>query len=283
MRSPRRKRPSGSRGWRADARSRGGAHASRGARRRRRAPRRGRDPDPASGRRVAARRRARRRSLRGPARSRSRPSHARRRALRVSVTADVLVPRPETETLVEWALGLLPAQQDGVRLRALDLGTGSGAIACALAAERGDVEVIASDVSQAAAVVARENARRLGLAGRVRVVVADLAGALGRARADLIVSNPPYLPSVLVGGLEPEIRCHEPRLALDGGDDGLAVIRQIVVSTREALRPSAPLVLETAGGDQADAVAGILRAAGFGSVAVRADLAGVDRFVAGRA
>ncbi len=195
----------------------------------------------------------------------------------------MLVPRPETETLVEWALGLLPARRDGVRLRALDLGTGSGAIACALAAERGDVEVIASDVSQAAAVVARENARRLGLAGRVRVVVADLAGALGRARADLIVSNPPYLPSVLVGGLEPEIRCHEPRLALDGGDDGLAVLRQIVVSTREALRPSAPLVLETAGGDQADAVAGILRAAGFGSVAVRADLAGVDRFVAGRA
>ena len=205
------------------------------------------------------------------------------RGLRLRVTADVLVPRPETETLVEWALGLLPARRDGVRLRALDLGTGSGAIACALAAERGDVEVIASDVSQAAAVVARENARRLGLAGRVRVVVADLADALGRARADLIVSNPPYLPSVLVGGLEPEIRCHEPRLALDGGDDGLAVIRQIVVSTREALRPSAPLVLETAGGDQADAVAGILRAAGFGSVAVRADLAGVDRFVAGRA
>ena len=113
------------------------------------------------------------------------------RGLRLRVTADVLVPRPETETLVEWALGLLPARRDGVRLRALDLGTGSGAIACALAAERGDVEVIASDVSQAAAVVARENARRLGLAGRVRVVVADLAGALGRARADLIVSNPP--------------------------------------------------------------------------------------------
>src|SRR5256885_2731892 len=80
-----------------------------------------------------------------------------------------------------------------------------------------------------------------------------------------------------------EIRCHEPRVALDGGDDGLAVLRRIVVSTREALRPSAPLVLETAGGDQAGAVAGILRAAGFGSVAVRADLAGVDRFVAGRA
>src|SRR5947209_4332580 len=134
------------------------------------------------------------------------------RGLRLRVTANVLVPRPETETLVEWALGLLPARRDGVRLRALDLGTGSGAIACALAAERGDVEVIASDVSQAAAVVAWENARRLGLAGRVRVVVADPPRALGRVRAGLIVSNPPYLPSVLVGGLEPEIRCHEPQI-----------------------------------------------------------------------
>src|SRR2546422_5949831 len=115
------------------------------------------------------------------------------RGLRLRVTADVLVPRPETETLVEWALGLLPARRDGVRLRALDLGTGSGAIACALAAERGDVEVIASDVSQAAAVVARENARRLGLAGRVRVVVADLAGALGRATKRALELDPYYV------------------------------------------------------------------------------------------
>jgi release factor glutamine methyltransferase len=205
------------------------------------------------------------------------------RGLRVSVTADVLVPRPETETLVEWALGLLPAPQDGVRLRALDLGTGSGAIACALAAERSDVDVIAIDVSRAAAAVARDNARQLGLAGRVRVVAGDLADSLRGVQADLIVSNPPYLPSALVGGLEPEVQRHEPRLALDGGSDGLALIRRIVGASREALRPSAPLVLETAGGDQAGAVAAILRAAGFVTVAVRADLAGIDRFVAGRA
>ena len=205
------------------------------------------------------------------------------RGLRVRVTADVLVPRPETETLVEWTLELLPAQRGGVRLRALDLGTGSGAIACSLAAERSDVDVIAIDVSLAAAVVARENARQLGLAGRVRVVAGDLADSLGRVRADLIVSNPPYLPSALVGGLEPEVRSHEPRVALDGGSDGLTFIRRIVGASREALRPSAALVLETAGGDQAAVVAEILRAAGFTSVAVRADLAGIDRFVAGRA
>jgi release factor glutamine methyltransferase len=205
------------------------------------------------------------------------------RELRVRVTPDVLVPRPETETLVEWALGLLPAPRDGVRLRALDLGTGTGVIACALAAERGDVDVIAIDVSAAAAVVARDNARQLGLARRVRVVVGDLADALRGVQADLIVSNPPYLPSALVRGLEPEVRCHEPRLALDGGADGLALIRRIVASSRSALRPSAPLVLETAGGEHPGEVADLLRAAGFGSVAVRADLAGVDRFVAGRA
>ena len=97
------------------------------------------------------------------------------------------------------------------------------------------------------------------------------------------MSNPPYLPSALVGGLEPEVRSHEPRVALDGGSDGLTLIRRIVGASREALRPSAALALETAGGDQAAVVAEILRAAGFTSVAVRADLAGIDRFVAGRA
>jgi release factor glutamine methyltransferase len=205
------------------------------------------------------------------------------RGLRVRVTPDVLVPRPETETLVEWALGLLPAPRDGVRLRALDLGTGTGAIACALAAERSDVDVIALDVSPAAAVVARDNARRLGLAGRVRVVVGDLAQALRRVDAELIVSNPPYLPAALLESLDPEVRRHEPRLALDGGPDGLALIRRIVLSARAALRPSAPLVLETAGGGHAGRVADLLCAAGFASVAVRPDLAGVDRFVSGRA
>jgi len=205
------------------------------------------------------------------------------RGLRVRLTADVLVPRPETETLVEWALELLPPPRPGVRLLALDLGTGSGVIACALAAERRDVDVVAIDMSRAAAAVARENARQLGLAERVTVVVGDLSDPLGRGCADLLVSNPPYLPSAILSGLEPEVGAHEPRLALDGGGDGLRVIRRIVTSAREVLRPSALLLLETAGGSQAGAVAGLLRAAGFTGVGVRADLAAVDRFVAGRA
>jgi release factor glutamine methyltransferase len=204
------------------------------------------------------------------------------RGVRVGLTDAVLVPRPETETLVEWALALLPPPGDR-RLLAIDVGTGSGCIACALAVERPDLDVVAVDVSSAAAAVARENARALGLAARVRVIAADLFDGIRGLRADLIVSNPPYLPSALMPELPPEVRIHEPRLALDGGNDGLAVIRRLAVAARRYLRAAGALVVETAGGAQASAAAALLRRAGWDQVAVRADLAGIDRFVAGRA
>ncbi len=204
------------------------------------------------------------------------------RGVRVRLTDAVLVPRPETEALVEWALALLPAR-GGRRLRAVDLGTGSGCIACALAAERPDLDVVAIDVSPAAAAVARENAIALGLAARIRVVAADLLDGVRDLGADLIVSNPPYLPTGLVPELPPEVRTHEPVVALDGGADGLALIRRIAAIAHRALRASGVLVVETAGGAQATAAAALLRTADFAQVAVRADLAGVDRFVAGRA
>ena len=204
------------------------------------------------------------------------------RGLRVRLTDAVLVPRPETEALVEWALALLPAR-GGRRLRAVDLGTGSGCIACALAAERPDLDVVAIDVSPAAAAVARENAIALGLAARIRVVAADLLDGVRDLGADLIVSNPPYLPTGLVPELPPEVRTHDPVVALDGGADGLTLIRRIAAIARRALRASGVLVVETAGGAQATAAAALLRTADFAQVAVRADLAGVDRFVAGRA
>jgi release factor glutamine methyltransferase len=204
------------------------------------------------------------------------------RGLRVRLTDAVLVPRPETEALVEWALALLPAR-GGRRLRAVDLGTGSGCIACALAAERPDLDVVAIDVSPAAAAVARDNAIALGLAARIRVVAADLLAGVRDLGADLIVSNPPYLPTGLVPELPPEVRTHEPVVALDGGADGLALIRRIAAIAHRALRASGVLVVETAGGAQATAAAALLRTADFAQVAVRADLAGVDRFVAGRA
>ena len=204
------------------------------------------------------------------------------RGVRVRLTDSVLVPRPETETLVEWALALLPAPGSR-RLLAIDVGTGSGCIACALASERADLDVVAVDVSPAAAAVARENVRALDLAGRVKVLAADLFAGLRDIRADLIVSNPPYLPSALMPELPPEVRIHEPRLALDGGSDGLAVIRRIATAARSYLRPSGALVLEAAGGDQVSAAAALLRGAGWDQVAMRGDLAGVERFVAGRA
>ena len=204
------------------------------------------------------------------------------RGVRVHLTDAVLVPRPETETLVEWALALLPPP-GGRRPLAIDLGTGSGCIACALASERPDLDVIAVDVSPAAAAVARDNAQALGLAARVGVVAADLLDGVRDLGADLIVSNPPYLPSALVPELAPEVRIHEPRLALDGGADGLALIRRIATTARRYLRPSGALAVETAGGDQTEAAAALLRAAGWDRVAVRADLVGIDRFVAGRA
>jgi len=203
------------------------------------------------------------------------------RGVRVRLTNAVLVPRPETEMLVEWALALLPEPGDR-RLLAIDVGTGSGCIACALACERPDLDVIAVDVSPAAAAVARDNARALGVAARVRVVAADLLECVRGLRADLIVSNPPYLPTAIVPELEPEVRAHEPRLALDGGPDGLALIRRIAATARRCLKPSGALALETAGDAQAEAAAALLRGAGLQAVAVRADLAGVDRFVAGR-
>jgi len=204
------------------------------------------------------------------------------RGLRLRLTDAVLVPRPETESLVEWAFELLPPPSDR-RLLAIDLGTGSGCIACALAAERSDLDVLALDVCPAAAAVARQNARALGLAARISVAVTDLLHGVGGLGADLIVSNPPYLPTGLVPELLPEVRSHEPSLALDGGVDGLALIRRMAVQARRVLRPSGVLVFETAGDVQASAAATLLRAEDFAEVQARADLAGVTRFIAGRA
>ncbi|MBI3635310.1 MAG: peptide chain release factor N(5)-glutamine methyltransferase [Candidatus Rokubacteria bacterium] len=202
------------------------------------------------------------------------------RGLRFTVTPDVLVPRPETETLVEVALGRLPAP-GARRLLALDAGTGSGCIACALAYERPDLDVVASDVSERAADVARANARALGLDARVRVLVADGLPALGRGAA-LIVANLPYVPTAMLAALDPEVARHDPRVALDGGPDGLAVIRPFIGAAGRALAVGGALALETDGGDQARAVAQLMRAAAFDDVELHRDLPGLERFVTGR-
>ena len=201
------------------------------------------------------------------------------RGLRLRVTPDVLIPRPETEGLVEWALELLgPAP-----LLLADIGTGSGAIACALAAARPDARVLATDTSPAALAVAEGNVRALGLADRVRVVAGDLleplAGKLGTV--DMIVANAPYLPTGILPSLPREVFAFEPRQALDGGPDGMDVIRRLLTAAPAALRPGGRLVLEI-GEDQAGPLAALMAAGGFVDVASRDDLRGVRRYLAGR-
>jgi release factor glutamine methyltransferase len=201
------------------------------------------------------------------------------RDLTLRVGPAAMVPRPETETLVAWALALLPPGGAPV---VVDVGTGTGCIACAIAAERATAVVVALERSPAAAALARANVAALGLAARVTVVESDLFAAVGALRADLIVANPPYLPTAEIDRLDPEVSRFDPRPALDGGADGLDVIRRLVEGAPSRLAPGGALVLETAGGDQAGAVADLLRAAGLVEVGTRADLAGIARFVAGR-
>ena len=202
------------------------------------------------------------------------------RDLTVRVGPEVLVPRGETELLVAWALELLPPS--GTRPLVLDVGTGSGCIACALAWERPDVRVVALDASPAALALARGNVDALGLTERVTLAVSDLFSGLTPARADLIVSNPPYVPTDVIGTLAPEITEHEPRAALDGGPDGLAVIRRLVGEAPRWLKPGAPLVLETFGDGQIGEVEILMQEAAFMNISTRADLAGITRFVSGR-
>ena len=197
------------------------------------------------------------------------------RSLELAVDARVLVPRPDTETLVDVALALLP---EGGRV--VDVGTGSGAIALALKKERPDAEVLAVDRSPDAAAVARANAERLGLA--VEVLEGDLLAPVGaRAPLALVVSNPPYIASAEIATLAPEVR-KEPLAALDGGADGLAVIRRLVQEAPPLLGAGGAVALEVGAG-QATAVVGLFAADGrYAPATVTRDLAGIERVVAAR-
>jgi release factor glutamine methyltransferase len=194
------------------------------------------------------------------------------RSLELSVDARVLVPRPDTETLVEAALALV-----GETPRIVDVGTGSGAIALALKAARPGAEVLAVDRSPEAAAVARGNAERLALA--VEVLVGDLLAPVA-GPFDLIVSNPPYIPSGEIPSLAPEVQ-REPRLALDGGPDGLEVIRRLIADAPRLLAPLGALAMEVGAG-QAPSVLALLARAGFASPSTARDLAGIDRVVTAR-
>ena len=183
----------------------------------------------------------------------------------------VLVPRPETEILVEEALAVLGARQAD-RPLVVDVGTGSGAIACTLALHAAAARVVGVDRSPEALTVAAANRRRLGLADRVWLVRGDLLEWL-RAPADLIVANLPYLPSGRIPRLQPEVARFEPRLALDGGPDGTDLVRRLLLAARDLVRPGGTLLLEL-DPEQIPTIAGL---ATWGMTRVIPDLAGLDR------
>ena len=199
--------------------------------------------------------------------------HAEFRGLRLQVSPAVLVPRPETEVLVEWALEHLPAD---TAVDVLDLGTGSGAIALALKQARPRARLCASDASTEALAVARANGQHHGL--DVEWLPGDWWAPLAGRRFALVVCNPPY-----VAGDDPHLGAlgHEPRDALTPGGDGLTALRDIVAGAPAHLRPGGWLLLEH-GHDQAGAVQALLVAAGFAPSETRADLAGLPRCTGAR-
>ena len=201
-----------------------------------------------------------------------------------AISPATLDPRADSETLIELALELVAVEGWQARpLRILDVGSGSGCLLLTLLAELPQAFGVGSDVSVAALQTARANALRLGLEGRVHWLAGDLLEAV-RGPFDVLISNPPYIPTSHIGGLEPEVRDHDPTLALDGGEDGLYCFRRLLARA-PAVVADGWLVLET-GHDQVDQVAALLAAKGVGrgagTVRVRRDVAGRRRCVAVR-
>lgn len=195
-----------------------------------------------------------------------------------ALSPDALVPRPDTESVVEAALGLFPERER--KLRLIDLGTGSGCILVALLHERPRAHGIGLDRAQGALAVARNNAAANGVADRASFLCGSWLDALS-GPFDLIVSNPPYIAAPVIATLEPEVRLHDPRAALDGGDDGLDAYRAILSGLARRpglLSAQGALVLEI-GYDQGPALTGLARAMGFADVSVGRDLTGNDRVV----
>ena len=196
-------------------------------------------------------------------------------SLELRIDEATLVPRPETETVVEAALAAIdPHGSRGRALRIADLGTGSGAILLALLSELKNAFGVGGDLNPRALVMARDNARRLGL-HRAVFVACDLTAAL-RGPFDLVVSNPPYIASGDIATLAPEVRLFDPRLALDGGADGLNFYRAIAAAAPALLAPEGTVVVEIGAG-QAEPVAAIFAAAGLAPSAARPDLNNMPR------
>ena len=203
--------------------------------------------------------------------------------LQLRLSADTLVPRPDTETVVEAALDHIRGTRSvNDPLRIADLGTGSGAILLALLSELPEAFGIGTDISIGALRTARDNAVALGLGGRTAFVACSYAAALS-GPFDLVVSNPPYIRRDDIAGLGIEVRAHDPARALDGGADGLDAYRALIPQAIGLLRPGGALVVEVGEGQAGD-VEGLMTEAGFTAdlTTIRADLAGIPRVVLGR-
>jgi release factor glutamine methyltransferase len=195
----------------------------------------------------------------------------------LGVTKDVLTPRPDTEVIVD---SVLAAFDEARHFTLLDLGVGSGAILLAILAERPNAKGLGVDISTEALAVARENAANLGLEKQVALLRGDWTQGLGDATFDVVVANPPYIPSHHIAALDPEVRDHEPRLALDGGEDGLNAYRILAPEILRVLKPDGVFAVEI-GWDQSKAVEKLFVAAGAEDVRTRKDLADRDRVVGG--
>ncbi len=201
-------------------------------------------------------------------------------SLSLAISPDALDPRPETETIVEAALARF-AHRRAEALRVLDLGVGSGALLCAILTELPAARGTGVDFSEGAARIARANVEALGLGNRAEIRVGDWGAGL-HGPFDLIVANPPYVRSGEIASLAREVRDHDPRLALDGGEDGLEAYRAILPEIARLLAPSSGWFFLEVGAGQAEAVADIATRARLADMAILPDLAGVPRVVAGR-
>ncbi|MDE2488782.1 MAG: peptide chain release factor N(5)-glutamine methyltransferase [Alphaproteobacteria bacterium] len=195
----------------------------------------------------------------------------------LQVDRRVLTPRPDTETVVDVALKAFP---EHAAWNVLDLGVGSGAILLSILAERPAARGLGVDVSEDALAVARDNAAALGLASRMALLRGDWTEGLADESFDLVVANPPYIASEVIETLEPEVRDYDPRLALDGGPDGLAAYRVLAPEILRVLKPGGRFAVEI-GYDQREAVEALFREAGAADVAAVRDLGDRDRVIAG--
>ena len=196
----------------------------------------------------------------------------------LSVTPDVLTPRPDTEVIVDYVLKKFPDETAPFHI--LDLGVGSGAIVLSILAERPRAKGLATDISDEALAVARENAANLGLANQIAFARGNWTEGLADASFDVVVSNPPYIASDVIETLEPEVRQFDPRLALDGGADGLDAYRHLAPEILRVLKPGGLFAVEI-GYDQKDAVEALFNEVGAGDVWTIKDLSTNDRVVVG--